>query len=68
MIAFVRISNTPATATTQIGYALAQLGYVMFAAGVITGTYGIFGLKKRIHVIGAAIVAFVIGTVLSNIG
>lgn len=68
VVAFVRISSTPASATTQVGYALAQLGYVMFAAGVITGTYGIFGLKKRVHVIGGAIAAFAIGTALSNIG
>jgi hypothetical protein len=28
------------------GYGLANLGYLLFAAGIFTGTFGVFGLRR----------------------
>lgn len=49
-----------------VGYCLANLGYLLIGAGIIKGTFGIFGLKKRWHVLAAGAIAFLIGTFLSN--
>lgn len=61
-------TNTPADLLLVVGYGLASLGYLMFGAGIVAGTFRIFGLRKRWHVIAAAVGAFVVGTVLSNVG
>lgn len=66
--AFLRIGGTPASAVVQVGYTLAQLGYILFAAAVFTGTFRVFGLTTRKRVFAAAVVAFLVGTVLSNSG
>ena len=52
----------------QVGYFLANLGYLLVGAGMIKGTFKIFALKKRWHVLGAGALAFLVGTFLSNIG
>jgi len=61
-------TRTPASLPIVIGYGLANLGYVMFAAGIFAGTFRIFGLTKRWQVFVSAIVAFLVGTILSNVG
>lgn len=61
-------TRTPASLPMVIGYGLANLGYVMFAAGIFAGTFRIFGLTKRWQVFVGAIVAFLFGTILSNVG
>lgn len=60
--------NTPASLLMVVGYGMASLGYLLFGAGIVAGTFRIFGLRKRWHVIAAAIGAFVMGTVLTNVG
>ncbi|HNT90981.1 MAG TPA: hypothetical protein PKO01_04635 [Smithellaceae bacterium] len=61
-------TKTPASAATIVGYFLANLGYLLVGAGMIKGTFKIFALKKRWHVLGAGALAFLVGTFLSNIG
>ncbi len=61
-------TRTPASLPIVIGYGLANLGYMMFAAGIFAGTFRIFGLTKRWQVFVSAIVAFLVGTILSNVG
>ena len=61
-------ASTPASFPMVIGYGLANLGYVMFAAGVFGGTYRIFGITKRWQVFVGAFIAFLVGTALSNMG
>jgi len=61
-------TRTPASFPMVIGYGLANLGYVMFAAGIFAGTFRIFGITKRWQVFVGAIVAFLVGTILSNVG
>lgn len=59
---------TPAGPAMVTGYGLANLGYLLFAAGVFGGTFLIFGLRNRWQVFGAAVVSFTLGTVLSDVG
>jgi hypothetical protein len=61
-------TRTPASTPMIVGYCLANLGYLLIGAGIIKGTFRIFGLKKRWHVLAAGAIAFLIGTLLSNIG
>lgn len=68
LAAAIYIARTPASSTQIVGYALAQLSYVLFAAGVLRGTFGVFGLKKRGHVLACGAVVFLIGVALSNVG
>ena len=67
LAAFYISTRTPASFLMVIGYGLANLGYVMFAAGIFAGTYRIFSFTKRWQVFMGAIIAFFVGTVLSNI-
>ena len=59
---------TPANTAVVVGYALANLGYLLFAVGIFSGSFRALGLRNRWQVFGAAVVSFVLGTVLSNIG
>ena len=61
-------TSTPAELPMVIGYGIANLGYLLFAAGLFAGTFRVLGLKSRWQTIGAAILSFAIGTVLSNMG
>lgn len=60
--------NTPASLLMIVGYGMASLGYLLFGAGIVAGTFRVFGLRKRWHVIAAAIGAFIVGTILTNVG
>jgi len=62
------ISRFPATALMIMGYGITNLSYIMFVAGIIKGTFLIFKLRKRLHVLLFATVCFIIGMILSNIG
>lgn len=66
IIATIYLASTPAPLVACIGYGLANLGYVLFAAGVISGKFRIFRLGKRWQVFVFALGCFILGTVLSN--
>lgn len=53
--------------TDVAGVGLANLGYLLFAAGVFSGHFNVFRLKKRSHVFLAAVLSFTCGTLLSNV-
>ncbi|MGB2944689.1 MAG: hypothetical protein WBB80_06305 [Nitrospira sp.] len=59
---------TPAGAALVVGYGIANLGYLLFVAGVFGGTFQILGLNNRWQVFAAAVAAFLLGTLLSNVG
>ncbi|MFZ1557410.1 MAG: hypothetical protein WAT38_14605 [Nitrospira sp.] len=59
---------TPAGAAMVVGYGIANLGYLLFVAGVFGGTFQIRGLNNRWQVFAAAVAAFLLGTLLSNVG
>jgi hypothetical protein len=50
------------------GYGVANLGYLLIGGGIFKGTFKVFGLKRRWHVLVAGVIAFLIGTFLSNVG
>lgn len=60
-------ASTPAPAAYVAGYGLANLAYLLVAAGIIKGTFLAFGLRKRVHVFAVAGVCFIVGVVLSNV-
>ena len=66
--ATVHISRTAASSSEVAGYGISNLAYLLFAAGIFTGSFRVLGLRSRISVIGAAMVALVLGIVLTNIG
>lgn len=59
---------TPARLPMIAGYGLANLGYLLFAAGIWKGSFRVLGLKNRWQVFGSAIASFLLGSVLCNIG
>ncbi|MFQ5688414.1 MAG: hypothetical protein ACE5GV_17340 [Candidatus Scalindua sp.] len=59
--------KTPANFMAIIGYGITNLGYLLIAAGIIKGTFRVFGLKKRLHVFLAAFFIIIVGFILSNI-
>ena len=59
-------TGTPAPPVMIAGYGLANLGYLLCAAGIFTGTFLVLGLKKRWQVFVLAAICFGIGTVLTN--
>jgi hypothetical protein len=60
-------ADYPATPVMIAGYGLANLGYLLFAAGIFAGTFRVFGLKKRWKVLVLGATCVVVGTVLSSI-
>ena len=50
-----------------IGYGLSNLGYLLFVAGIISGTFRIFKLTKRLHVFTLSIIVWLLGTILINL-
>lgn len=58
---------TPATPTIVVGYGAANFAYLLLVAGIFTGTFRVFGLRKRWQVFALAVGCFVLGTYLSNI-
>ena len=60
-------TRTPAPITMIVGYGLANLSYLLFTAGILAGKFGVFGLRKRWHVLIVAAICFSFGAFLSNI-
>ncbi len=56
-----------ATFVVAVGYALANLGYVLVAAAIFRGTFLALGLRRRAYVFAFAALSFIVGTVLCNI-
>jgi len=61
-------TNTPISLVAGLGYGITQLGYLLIAAGVFTGKFGVLGLKGRWMILGVGAGTFLIGLVLSNLG
>ena len=63
-IAFVW--NAPLTLLEKLGHVIGFLGYLFIAAWIFSGTFLIFGLKKRGHVLIAAIICVLIAGIFYN--
>ena len=51
-----------------IGYYSSQLGYVIIASGIISGSFRVFNLYGNLKTIGVGIALLVLGIILSSIG
>ncbi len=60
--------TTPAGKVAALGYGVTNLGYLLFVAGVVRGSFLAFGFRTRPRVFVAGVVCFIIGVVLSNVG
>lgn len=49
------------------GYSLANLGYVLFAAGLFAGSFRVLGLHSRGPTLVAGVIAWVVGTAIINL-
>ncbi len=59
--------NTPASLSMILGYMVANLGYLLVGAGIMSGTFKVFALHRLSHVFIAAAVAIVAGVALTNL-
>jgi hypothetical protein len=50
-----------------LGYGFANLGYLLFGAGILTGTFRALGFRYRMATLIAAVAVWVAGTVLMNL-
>ena len=65
--AAIYAASSGAPFIAAVGYGLANLGYLLLAAGVFAGTFKVFCLTKRWQVLSSAAFAFGVGTLLSNV-
>lgn len=65
--AMLSMSDTSAPVVTVLGYGFSNLGYLLLAAGVLTGQFRAFSLEGRIPTIVVAVLAYVLGAVLFNV-
>jgi hypothetical protein len=64
--AIYMVTQTPTRPTMIVGYGLVNLGFLLFGAGILKGTFRVLGLTKRWHVLAGGAIALLIGTFLSN--
>lgn len=64
--AMLSMSEATTPVVIVLGYGFANLGYLLFAAGIVAGQFRAFSLERRVPTILAALVAWVVGVVLSN--
>lgn len=60
------LSLTNSGIALMVGYGFTNLGYLLAAAGVISGSYRALGLDHRIQVFSAAVIFFFVGIFLFN--
>jgi hypothetical protein len=66
--AIYMVTQTPLEPRIIVGYGLVNLGFLLFGAGILTGTFRVLGLRKRWHVLAGGAIALLIGTFLSKVG
>lgn len=60
--------QTYASLPAVVGYGLVNLTLVLVVAGVFAGTFQVFRISRAWQVFALAVVAFLGGTMLSNVG
>jgi hypothetical protein len=63
--AIYMVTRTPTRPTMIVGYGLINLGFLLFGAGILQGTFRVLGLTKRWHVLVGGAIALLTGTFLS---
>lgn len=67
ILAMLRIASQGAPLLLTLGYGLSNLGYLLLTAGILAGSFKFLGFKYRWPTIIAAIFAWIIGLILSNL-
>lgn len=67
IVAMLVIGGRGAPFLPTLGYGFANLGYLLFAAGIVSGSFRALGFRYRIPTLIAAVAVWVVGTVLSNL-
>ena len=57
----------PGAGLLALGNGLANLGYLLAASGLLFGRFGAFRLRSRRAALGAGLVAFLLGTLISTV-
>jgi hypothetical protein len=65
--AIYMVTQEPARPMMIVGYGLVNLGFLLFGAGILKGTFRVLGLTKRWHVLAGGAIALLIGIFLSKI-
>jgi hypothetical protein len=68
MYEWSQIIQTPAANARIAAYTVGSMGYMFVFAGIFAGTFRIFRLSKRWHVLTMGALCFVIATVFSSLG
>lgn len=64
--AMLSVSEATVPVVIVLGYGMANLGYLLLAAGIVAGQFRAFALVGRAPTIIAAVIVWMIGVVLSN--
>lgn len=67
IVAMLAIAAGSAPLLPTLGYGFANLGYLLLAAGILSGSFRALGLRYRMPTLIAAVAVWVLGTVLSNL-
>jgi hypothetical protein len=67
IVAMLVIARRGSPFLPTLGYGFANLGYLLFAAGIVSGSFRALGFRYRIPTLIAAVAVWVLGTVLSNL-
>ncbi len=57
----------PSSGLLALGGGLTNLGYLLAASGLLFGRFGAFRLRSRRATLGAALAAFLVGTLIANL-
>ena len=61
------IANMGAPTLPTLAYGFANLGYLLFGAGILAGSFRALGFRYRGHTLIAAVAIWTVGTLLSNV-
>jgi len=64
--AMATIANQGAPILPTLGYGFANLGYLLFGAGIVAGSFRALGFRYRISTIIAGVTIWIVGTVWSK--
>ena len=67
IVAMLIIAGRGAPFLPTLGYGFVNLGYLLFATGIVSGSFRALGFRYRIPTLIAAVAVWVFGTVLSNL-
>jgi len=65
--AMLIIANRGVSTLPTLGHGFANLGYLLFGSGILTGSFHTLGFRYRIPTIITAVAVWFMGMLLSNV-